>query len=503
MPLPSHNMQRCGPGRLVRQARQSAIAGFVAAVLCFALPACTTNPATGARQITPIMSPEAEAQAGAEAHPKILKAYGGAYDDEKLGAYVAGVTTRVVRATNRPENPYRITVLDSPIINAFALPGGYVYVTRGLISLANDEAELASVIGHEIGHVAARHSAQRHTAAVGTSLLGAVLGAVVGSSAVNQIFGMGGQGFLASYSRDQEYEADMLGVRYLARAGYDPYAAADFLKSLNANDALDAKLRGMSEGDARTNWLASHPATPARVEAAIAHARETGVAGGTAERRREIYLSAIDNMLYGDDPAEGIVKDRQFIHPDLRFSFEAPPGFLLTNSPSAVMVQGPERAIAKFDMGKKPAATEIGDYLARGWASGIRLGPVERFTVNGMKAATAPTSIGDYNARLVAIEFGPEQVSRFILGTLPATEQRYAPALQDMVMSFRKISAAEASAVKPLRLRIVAARRGDSVTSLARRMGNSGHQAERFRVLNGLSEGEGVVAGQRYKIVAE
>lgn len=496
MPFPAHKMRH-------RQVRRRAFAGLVAVMLGFALPACSTNPATGARQITPIMSPEAEAQVGAEAHPKILKAYGGAYDDEKLGAYVAGVTTRIVRATNRPEAPYRITVLDSPVINAFALPGGYVYVTRGLISLANDEAELASVIGHEIGHVAARHSAQRHTAAVGTSLLGAVLGAVVGSSAVNQIFGLGGQGFLASYSRDQEYEADMLGVRYLAGAGYDPYAAADFLKSLNANDALDARLRGVSDGDARTSWLASHPATPARVEAAIAHAREMGIAGSAAERRRDVYLSAIDNMLYGDDPAEGIVKDRRFVHPELRFSFEAPPGFALTNSPSAVMVQGPERTIAKFDMGKKQAAREIGDYLARDWASGIRLGPVERFTVNGMKAATAPTSIGDHNARIVAIEFAPEQVSRFILGTLPQTGQKYAPALQEMVMSFRKISPAEARAVKPLRLRIVTARRGDSVATLARQMGYSAQQAERFRVLNGLSGSEGVVAGQRYKIVTE
>ncbi len=133
-------------------------------------------------------------------------------------------------------------MLDSPVVNAFALPGGYVYVTRGLMALVNDEAELAGVIGHEIGHVAARHSAQRQTAALGTSVLGAVLGAVVGSSAVNQVVGLGGQGFLASYSRDQEYEADMLGVRYLANAGYDPYAAADFLHSMNAQDQLEAKM---------------------------------------------------------------------------------------------------------------------------------------------------------------------------------------------------------------------------------------------------------------------
>lgn len=503
MPLLAETMKHRGISLRVAALRRRLAIAVLLAVACLGFSACTTNPATGARQITPIMSPADEAKAGADAHPKILKAFGGAYGDEKLGAYVAGVTARIVRATNQPDNPYRVTVLDSPVINAFALPGGYVYVTRGLMSLANDEAELASVIGHEIGHVVARHSAQRHTAAVGTSVLGAVLGAVVGSSAINQVLGLGGQGLLASYSRDQEYEADLLGVRYLAKAGYDPYAAADFLGSMNAKSVLEAKLRSMPAGDAQTSWLASHPATPARIEAALVHARETGAGRGIGDRNRDTYLSAVESMLYGDDPTQGIVRDRQFIHPELRFAFDAPPGFVIVNSPSQVSVQGADRTIAKFDMGKKAAAQEIGAYLSETWASGVRLGPVERFTVNGMKAATAPTTIGDYNARLVAIEFAPEQVSRFILGTLPQTGQRYAPALQEMVMSFRKISAAEAKAVKPLRLRIVTARQGDTVASLARRMIYSDHQAERFRVLNGLSASEGVVAGARYKIISE
>ena len=198
MPYPGAPMRYPEPVLLAgRRGKRLSFAALLA-VACLGFAACTTNPATGARQITPIMSPADEAKAGADAHPKILKAFGGVYGDERLGAYVAGVTARIVRATNQPESPYRVTVLDSPVVNAFALPGGYVYVTRGLMSLANDEAELASVIGHEIGHVAARHSAQRHTAAVGTSVLGAVLGAVGGSSAINQGLGRGGQGRLAS-----------------------------------------------------------------------------------------------------------------------------------------------------------------------------------------------------------------------------------------------------------------------------------------------------------------
>lgn len=487
--------------------RRSVAAAFASlraiplAACLLASAGCATNPATGERQLAPIMSAEQEARAGAEAHPKILKAYGGTYGDEKLGSYVAGITARIVKATNRPDGPYRVTVLDSPVINAFALPGGYVYVTRGLMALVNDEAELAGVIGHEIGHVNARHSAQRQTAALGTSLLGAVLGAVVGSDALNQIAGLGGQGLLASYSRDQEYEADMLGVRYLAGAGYDPYAASDFLESMGAQQGLNAKVRNAEYDASRNDWLASHPGTPDRVAAAIAHARDTGVAPGQNMRNRGAYLTAIDRMLYGDDPKEGVVHDREFIHPEMRFAFNAPSRFAITNSARAVLVEGPDGTVVQFDGARKDAGVEIGDFLSNVWASGVRLSSLERLTVNGMKAATATATIGKYNGRLVAIEYAPDRVYRFLIGTLPQAGNRHDAALHSLVMSFRKISAAEARAVKPLRIAIVTVRKGDTAETLGRRMIYSDLQAERFRVLNGLDPGAQPVAGQRVKII--
>lgn len=462
---------------------------------------CMTNPATGERQIAPLMSEEQEAQAGAAAHPKIVEAYGGVYGDEKLGAYVAGVTARIVKATNRPDGPYRVTVLDSPVVNAFALPGGYVYVTRGLMALVNDEAELAGVIGHEIGHVNARHSAQRQTAAMGTSLLGAVLGAVVGSDAVNQIVGLGGQGLLANYSREQEYEADMLGVRYLAKAGYDPYAAADFLQSMNAQEELRAQMRNAQYDASRNDWLASHPATPSRVAAARQYAGEAGSATGQLPRNGSAYLSAIDGMLYGDDPEEGLVRDREFIHPKLRFAFEAPQHFTVTNSARMVLVEGPEGTVAQFDGAKKADGVEIGQYLAAVWAKDVKVSEVERFKVNGMSAATATAKVGKYNGRLVAIEYAPDVVYRFLIGTLPQTGARYDSAIHALVTSFRKISAAEANVVKPMRIEIVQVGSGDTAETLGRRMAFSDHAAERFRVLNGLWPSGQPIKGQRVKLV--
>jgi predicted Zn-dependent protease len=466
------------------------------------LAGCTTNAATGKSQLATLMSADDEARAGAEAHPKIVAAYGGVYKDERVGEYVARVTSRIAKGSDRPDIAYRVTVLNNQVVNAFALPGGYVYVTRGLLALVDDEAELAGVLGHEIGHVIARHSAQRQTAALGASVIGAVLGAVVGSQAVNQVVGLGGQGLLAGYSRDQEYEADALGVRYLAKAGYDPYAQGDFLATMEEQRKLQALITGQKY-DASADWLASHPATPERVAAARDHAADTGMLPGTGDRNRNGLMRAIDGMVYGDSPEQGFVRGRIFIHPTERIRFEAPPQFTVVNGPDAVLVQGPNKTLAKFDSGAKSPNVEIGTYLAGVWASGIRISPVDRFTVNGMPAASALTKIGEYNARLVAIEVEPGRAYRFLMGTLPATGTRHDKALHDLVMSFRRLSTAEAAKAKPLRIRIATVKSGDTVASLGARMAYPDFRVERFRALNGLDANERLTPGMLVKLVGE
>lgn len=493
-------MKEIQKSRAARQAMRMvrfAVLGFA-----LALAACTTNAATGKSQLATLMSPADEAQAGADAHPKIVAAYGGVYDDARVGQYVATVTARIGKASDSPGMSYRVTVLNSPVVNAFALPGGYVYVTRGLLALVDDEAELAGVLGHEIGHVIARHGAQRQTAAFGASVIGAVLGAVVGNQAINQVVGLGGQGLLAGYSRDQEYEADALGVRYLARAGYDPYAQADFLVTMEEQSKLQALVTHQKYEDA-ANWLASHPATPERVAAARKHAADTGAKRGAGERDRNRFLRAIDGIIYGDSPEQGMVRGRTFVHPVERFRFEAPPQFTIVNGAQAVLVQGPDKTVAKFDSAAKSPNVDIATYLTRVWASGVQLSPVERFSVNGMAAASATTRIGSYNGRLVAIEAEPGKVYRFLMGTMSQTGVRYERALHDLVMSFRRLSAAEARAIKPLRIRVVAAKPGDTVATLAARMAFPDYRVERFRVLNGLEAGEALKSGKLFKLIAQ
>ncbi len=464
------------------------------------LASCTTNPATGKSQLAPLSSVEDDAKIGAEAHPKIVAAYGGIYDDQRVGQYVASVTQRIVHGTSQPNQPYRVTVLNSPVVNAFALPGGYVYVTRGLLALVNDEAELAGVLGHEIGHVITRHGAQRQTAALGASVIGAVLGAVVGNSAVSQAVGLGSQGLVASYSRDQEYQADMLGVRYLAAAGYDPYAQADFLAAMGENSKIEAQISGQ-DGEPQGNWLASHPATPERVAAARREAADSQVTRGQGERNRSAFLHAVNGLIYGDSPAQGFIRGQSFIHTFARFRFDAPAGYHIVNGMETVLVTGPNKVIAKFDTAMKSANVPIGTYLTNVWASNVAMSPVNLFTIHGLAAASATTRIGDYDARLVAIAAPSGKVYRFMMGAPRGTFPRYAGALDALVHSFRLISAKEAASVKPLRVHVVIARAGDSLASLGARMAFPTYRVDRFRALNGLAANAVLLPGEKVKLI--
>ena len=235
---------------------------LILAAAALALAACSVNPATGERNFTAFMSPEDELRVGREEHPKVVEQFGGVYNDPKVAAYVDRVGQNLVRVSELPEVDFTFTVLDDDIVNAFALPGGYVYISRGLLGLANSEAELAGVLGHEIGHVTGRHSAQRYSQSVlagigtvGVSILSSVF---LGTTAVGDAVGQGANVYLQGFSREHEFEADTLGVRYLSRTGYETSAMASFLASLQAFSALEAKVSGLPDPASRYNIM-SHP----------------------------------------------------------------------------------------------------------------------------------------------------------------------------------------------------------------------------------------------------
>ena len=477
-------------------------------VLATAMPlllsGCSTNPATGEEQFTAFLPPDEERRIGAEAHPKLVRAFGGLYDNPALQRYVSSLGRLLQQTSEQPEPPFTFVVLDSPLVNAFALPGGYVHVTRGLMALANDEAELAGVIAHEIAHVTARHSAERYSHGYIAGLGAALLGAVIDSETVSDIFQLAAGAYVQGYSRSQELEADMLGVRYLSRGGFDATAMSSFLETMGAEAALEQKLAGANGGGLLSGLFASHPRTADRVrKAADAAQAEFG-----GERARAAYLRQIDGMIYGNSPDEGFVRGRAFAHPILRVAFTAPPEFHLRNAREAVVGTHPTGAQMRFDEAKlSNPAVSLWQYLRNVWARNMPLRWVERLYVDGLPAMAASTRVntksGVRDARLVVIRAAPTRVYRFVFLTLPRQTLAFAAPIRHSVASFRRLSEREAANLRPLRLRVVEVAPGDTVQSLAARMPFNDFRVERFRVLNGLLPGARLQPGQLAKIVTE
>ncbi len=471
------------------------------------LAACETNPATGGSSFTAFMSPQEEVKVGRDEHPKILKEFGGEYDDPKVKAYVNEVGQRLAKTSEMAQLQFTFTVVNSDIVNAFALPGGYVYVTRGLLALASSEAELAGVLGHEIGHVTARHTAQRYSAAVASSVATGLLGAILGS-AVGSVSSMGAGALLAGYSRDQELEADTLGVRYLSRTSYDPNAMSSFLAKLQADSALSAELAGQPGKADSFDIMQSHPRTADRVQEAIQAARVQGASVTTPRVGRDDFLAAIDGLYWGGDPESGFIRDRQFIHPALRFRFEAPGGFRLFNSDTQVLARGPNSTYIALTADPRNSGTmPMRDYLQNVWARGVQLSALEQIDINGMEAATAVlrtnSNAGVIERRIIAIRGGPTRVFRLQFLGPPAEMTNRAEEFRKATYSFRRLTDQEAATLKPLRIRVVSVGASDTQESLARRMAIQDAALRRFQVMNGLQPNDRLAPGTRVKIIAD
>jgi predicted Zn-dependent protease len=463
------------------------------------------------RAIRTVSSISAQDKAsGAKQHPELLKEFGGAYAGPQA-KYVEGVGRRIAvqSGLSNAQGDFTVTLLNSPVNNAFAIPGGYVYVTRQLMALMNDEAELAGVLGHEVGHVAAEHGQRRQKAAtrnaIGGALLGALAGAFLGDSGlaglVQKGIGTGSQLLTLKFSRTQEYEADDLGIRYLASAGYDPKALSGMLASLAAQSNLDAQVAGSARS--MPEWASTHPDPASRVSRALQAANATR-ATGTA-RNRDAFLNALNGVLYGDDPRQGVIDGNRFRHPDLRLTFTAPNGFGMENGSDAVSITGSggqaQFSAAPFNGNLESYVNGVFAKLGGG-NGGVPAGEVERTTVNGLPVAwrtvRASTQSGQVDATVFAYDFGGGKAYHFLL--LTAAGQGVGPFVP-MVDSMQRLSAADAAAIKPRRVQVVAVKAGDTVQSLAKRMAYSDYPLERFLTINALAANAALKPGQRVKIV--
>lgn len=491
--------------------RRGFTGGLLAGTAGLALQGCvSTNKATGRDSFTGLYSPEDDIALGREQHPKMLKSFGGAYQDPRLTQYVTRIGLALARHTEYRNYPYRFTILNSPIVNAFALPGGFIYISRGLLALASDEAELAGVLAHELGHVNARHSAERMSASQ-VAQFGLILGAIGAQAAglpADSVMQMGqtiAGAAISGYSRSQELEGDQLGLRYMGRAGYDPDAMVSFLSSLRAQSQLEAAMLGLPPSQAdRYNMMATHPRTIERVQKARAAAR--AARPKAPKRGRQAYLDAINGMLFGDDPSQGMAIGRRFVHPPLGFEFTVPEGYILRNSPEKVSARDPRGNSILFNMAKLRPRTRTADYLQHVWARKTRLNAVETFDLNGLKAATGWVEgrgqQGRVRMRAIAIRRNAHEVYRFIYLTRTADLRRLDEALRRSSYSLRTLSTAEARGIKALRLLVVPAQAGERVDVLARNLPYGRYNADWFRVLNDIAPGQQPKAGQPLKVIA-
>ena len=462
--------------------------------LHLALASCATNPVTGGQDFV-LVSEAQELRIGRQVDAQVKQRYA-LYDAQGMQAYVEGIGQRLAKASHRPGISYRFVLIDTADVNAFALPGGYVYISRGILPYLNSEAELAGVIGHEIGHVTARHSVQRLSAAQGAQIAVAVAQIFIpvirtqaGGLAVDAL----GTALLSGYGRDQELQADQLGATYLARTGYDPGAMRRALEVLKNQELFDAEVAEQENREPRRyhGLFASHPENDQRLQDIVQHAallRTENAADG-----RDEFLKRCEGLVFGDNTQEGVVRDGVFYHRDLGIAMRLPPGWRAVNRPDRLIAIAPQGA-GRLELRNPVKATGTPAEFLRRAESTTEVTPLE---INDLPAAMARSS-----GRVAAAIFLADR-AYLVVGTATqfASVETDASPIVDSIKSFRPITGAERDAAKALTIKLVTAEANTRIADLAARS-PLGRNAEGYlRLMNGLYPKGEPVAGQTLKIV--
>jgi predicted Zn-dependent protease len=396
--------------------------------------------------------------------------------------------------------------VNSDVVNAFAVPGCYIYITRGLMAIVNSEAEVASVLAHELGHIVGDHGERQQKRSLFRNLGVLAVGLVTGSERLTQIAGQAAELFTLRYSRKQEYQSDDLGIRYMREAGYDPFAAADMLDALARQERYNQATRSRDEARSIPEWARTHPLTENRIERARETAASTGTAPDALPENEVRYLKTLDGLLYGDDPQQGFVQGRRFAHPVMRIGFEAPEGFTLTNSPQAILIEGPDGLRGEFGGGPLPPGG-LPDYVSAllqqmlGDAQ-AQVGEAQQTTVNGVPALFVPMSVQTRqgSAELIFAAYAGSRTDAFHFMMISPPGKGSAGALPELFRSFRLLSPADVAALKPRHIRVVTAGPGDTARSLSAGMA-SDNPLEHFLMLNGRSAEQPIRPGELVKLI--
>ncbi len=463
--------------------------------------ACATNPATGQRQIS-LMSEAQEISIGQEQDLQVKKEMG-IYNDPALQQYVSDIGMRLAKLSERPNLPWHFAVVDQPAVNAFALPGGYIYITRGILPFLDDEAELAGVLGHEIGHVTARHAAQQYTRSIGGTIGLAALSIFVpaarplgdvASSALGVLF--------LKYGRGDELQADSLGAKYEAAGGWDPAGIPGMLSTLGRLDEAAGEKKGVP------NWLSTHPDPLSRVKEIQPQVQQIKAAapGGAYKRDRDALLQRVDGLVYGDSPEQGITRGSTFFHPPLKFRIDFPTGWEVQNSPSEVVAKAPNAEVYMLlELVEQPQGRTMQEVATNQMTmAGFRGLQGERTTIDGLEAFVGTyqgqiEGLGSVTMRAAHIAY--ERNVFMVAGlTAPNTFQQADAAFVSSIRSFKRLTPAEAENIHPNRVDLYVVRNGDTWQSIAERSGGA-VKAATLAVMNHAEPNSQPQPGTRIKIV--
>lgn len=473
------------------------------AALALTLVACATNPATGKREFS-LMSEAQEIELGKSMDGEVRRQMG-VYEDPELQRYVETVGLRLARASQRPNLPWHFTVVDEPAVNAFALPGGYIYLTRGILPFLDTEADLAGVLGHEIGHVTARHSAQQYTKATTAGLGVQLLSIFVPEAQPFQGLTETALGVLfLKHGRDDELEADRLGVDYAAKTGWNPAGVASMLRTLARLDEASGSRRGVP------NWLSTHPAPADRVEQVHTYIAQSGIPAATSGASGgddPAFLRRVDGLVFGDSPRQGIVRGNTFLHPDLRLSIAFPQGWEIRNSPDQVMAKPPDRdEFMILQLVPNPSGSL--EQVARATMANAGFQQVNgaRAQVNGLDAY-----VGTYQGRLqglgnvatLAAHIVHDRNVYLFAGLAPPnlydSAQRQ---FTESIRSFRELTRQEAATIRPNRVDLYTVRSGDTWQGLAQANNNT-VKPSTLAIMNDYEPSQPPRVGDRIKVVVQ
>jgi predicted Zn-dependent protease len=432
---------------------------------------------------------------GARENPRIVASYGGIYSDRPAEIMLAQIVGKLLAAADQPNTRFTVTILDSAEVNAFALPGGYIYVTRGILALANDQSELAAVLAHEIAHVVLKHARARTNRIRTTEIVDKVVTGVFGADPSTDQSSNKAKLSLAAFSQAQELAADKEGILIAGKAGFDPHAAGRFLGAMGRFAQFTA-----GDADQGDDFLSSHPSTPDRIQKATENARAFFGAPGLGNQARAEYMTAIAGILYGNSPNQGAIVGRKFVHPTLKFTFSVPENYALQISKGAVVGVAGDGEAVRFDSAEVPDTTALADYLKSGWIAGLKPETITTASQGGFDTASGIAATEQWNFRVEVIRF-QGRVYRFIFAARIDSEL-FARAAASTLKSFRATTNTDLRQVRSLAIKTVTAGAVDTADSLARKMAPAENATNLFYILNNLYPGDPVTPGAAYKVVA-